>query len=65
MVRVALAQFSGHESKEINLQKAEDLARQAAGQRRPDHLLPRALGLLQVSAAGRVRRDPDGDGLTS
>ena len=31
MVRVALAQFSGHESKEINIQKAENLARQAAG----------------------------------
>jgi predicted amidohydrolase len=31
MVRVALVQFSGHESKEINVQKAEDLARQAAG----------------------------------
>ena len=31
MVRVALVQFSGHESKEINIQKAEDLARQAAG----------------------------------
>jgi N-carbamoylputrescine amidase len=31
MVRVALAQFSGHESKEVNIQKAEDLARQAAG----------------------------------
>ena len=31
MVRVALAQFSGHESKEINIQKAEALARQAAG----------------------------------
>jgi len=31
MVRVALAQFSGQESKEINIQKAEDLARQAAG----------------------------------
>jgi N-carbamoylputrescine amidase len=31
MVRVALAQFSGHESKEANVQKAEALARQAAG----------------------------------
>lgn len=31
MVRAALVQFSGHESKEINVQKAEDLARQAAG----------------------------------
>jgi beta-ureidopropionase len=31
MVRVALAQFSGHESKESNIQKAEALARQAAG----------------------------------
>jgi beta-ureidopropionase len=31
MVRVALAQFSGHESKEVNIRKAEDLARQAAG----------------------------------
>lgn len=31
MVRVALAQFSGHESKEVNVQKAEALARQAAG----------------------------------
>jgi predicted amidohydrolase len=31
MVRVALAQFSGHESKHINVQKAENLARQAAG----------------------------------
>jgi len=31
MVRVALAQFSGHEWKEVNVQKAEDLARQAAG----------------------------------
>lgn len=31
MVRVALAQFSGNESKEINIQKAEGLARQAAG----------------------------------
>ncbi len=31
MVRVALAQFSGHESKDINIQKAESLARQAAG----------------------------------
>ena len=32
MVRAALVQFSGNESKEINIQKAEDLARQAAGQ---------------------------------
>lgn len=31
MVRVALAQFSGHESKDVNVQKAEALARQAAG----------------------------------
>ncbi len=31
MVRAALVQFSGNESKEINIQKAEDLARQAAG----------------------------------
>ena len=31
MVRVALAQFSGHTSKDINIQKAERLARQAAG----------------------------------
>ena len=31
MVRAALVQFSGHESKEINVGKAEDLARQAAG----------------------------------
>jgi N-carbamoylputrescine amidase len=31
MVRVGLAQFSGHTSKEINIQKAEHLARQAAG----------------------------------
>jgi beta-ureidopropionase len=31
MVRAALVQYSGHESKEINIQKAEDLARQAAG----------------------------------
>ena len=31
MVRAALVQFSGHESKEINVAKAEDLARQAAG----------------------------------
>lgn len=31
MVRVALAQFNGHESKERNVQKAEELARQAAG----------------------------------
>ncbi|MBI3454928.1 MAG: acyltransferase [Candidatus Rokubacteria bacterium] len=31
MVRVALAQFSGHESKEVNVQKAEELARKAAG----------------------------------
>src|SRR2546422_4532257 len=31
MVRAALVQFSGHQSKEINIQKAEDLARQAAG----------------------------------
>ena len=31
MVRAALVQFSGHESKEINVRKAEDLARQAAG----------------------------------
>jgi predicted amidohydrolase len=31
MVCAALVQFSGHESKEINIQKAEDLARQAAG----------------------------------
>jgi N-carbamoylputrescine amidase len=31
MVRVALAQFSGHESKDVNVRKAEDLARQAAG----------------------------------
>src|SRR5207244_5453193 len=31
MVRVALVQFSGHVSKDINVQKAEDLARQAAG----------------------------------
>jgi beta-ureidopropionase len=31
MVRVALAQFSGHESKDANVQKAEALARQAAG----------------------------------
>jgi beta-ureidopropionase len=31
MVRAALVQFSGHESKERNIRKAEDLARQAAG----------------------------------
>lgn len=31
MVRVALVQFSGHESREVNGRKAEDLARQAAG----------------------------------
>jgi beta-ureidopropionase len=31
MVCAALVQFSGHESKEINVRKAEDLARQAAG----------------------------------
>lgn len=31
MVRVALARFSRHESKEVNVQKAEGLARQAAG----------------------------------
>jgi len=31
MVRAALVQFGGHESKEINIRKAEDLARQAAG----------------------------------
>src|SRR5512145_207349 len=31
MVRVALAQFSGHESKDANVHKAEALARQAAG----------------------------------
>jgi len=31
MARVALAQFSGNESKEINVQKAEALAREAAG----------------------------------
>ncbi len=30
MVRAALVQFSGHESKERNIRKAEDLARQAA-----------------------------------
>ncbi len=30
-MRVALAQFSGHESKAVNVRKAEDLARQAAG----------------------------------
>src|SRR5262245_17316894 len=31
MVRAALVQFSGHESKDVNIRKAEDLARQAAG----------------------------------
>jgi predicted amidohydrolase len=31
MVRAALVQFSGHESKANNVRKAEDLARQAAG----------------------------------
>jgi len=31
MARVALVQFSGHASKNVNVQKAEDLARQAAG----------------------------------
>src|SRR2546421_11454967 len=31
MVRAALVQFSGHESKEINIQKAGALARRAAG----------------------------------
>jgi N-carbamoylputrescine amidase len=31
MVRTALVQFSGHESKDVNVRKAEDLARQAAG----------------------------------
>ena len=31
MARVALAQFSGNDSKEVNVQKAETLARQAAG----------------------------------
>ena len=31
MARVALVQFSGHASKDVNVQKAEDLARQAAG----------------------------------
>ena len=30
-VRVALAQFSGHIDKNINIEKAESLARQAAG----------------------------------
>ena len=35
MVRSALVQFSGNESKEINIQKAEDLARQAAGNEAP------------------------------
>jgi predicted amidohydrolase len=30
-VRVALAQFSGHIDKNINVEKAENLARQAAG----------------------------------
>jgi beta-ureidopropionase len=31
MTRIALVQFSGHASKEVNVQKAEDLAREAAG----------------------------------
>jgi N-carbamoylputrescine amidase len=31
MARVALAQFSGHQDTEVNVRKAEDLARQAAG----------------------------------
>lgn len=30
-VRVALAQFSGHVDKNVNIEKAESLARQAAG----------------------------------
>ena len=30
-VRVALAQFSGHIDKNVNIKKAENLARQAAG----------------------------------
>ena len=32
-VRVALAQFSGHIDKNVNIEKAENLARQAAGAR--------------------------------
>lgn len=51
MVRVALAQFSGHESKEINIQKAKDLARQAAGNG------ARIIGFRRADAYGEILKD--------
>jgi predicted amidohydrolase len=57
MVRVALAQFSGHESKEINVQKAENLASQAAGNAARIICFPELCTTIYF-CFGRDRRDP-------